>query len=75
MSQCGRNKHEDICESLELFAREVMPEFQDRAEASEKEKGLSAGADAFLSKKDCVSGRLLSEVAAVIAKRKASSES
>jgi alkanesulfonate monooxygenase SsuD/methylene tetrahydromethanopterin reductase-like flavin-dependent oxidoreductase (luciferase family) len=28
--QAGQNKHEDICASLELFAREVMPEFHDR---------------------------------------------
>ena len=28
LNQAGRNRHEDICESLELFAREVMPEFQ-----------------------------------------------
>jgi hypothetical protein len=28
------------------------------------------GADGFLSKKDCVSGRLLSEVAAAIMRRK-----
>jgi alkanesulfonate monooxygenase SsuD/methylene tetrahydromethanopterin reductase-like flavin-dependent oxidoreductase (luciferase family) len=27
-SQVGFNRHEDICESLELFGREVMPEFQ-----------------------------------------------
>ncbi|HLL53318.1 MAG TPA: response regulator [Myxococcaceae bacterium] len=37
----------------------------------EKKKGMAAGADGFLSKKDCVSGRLLSEVSAVIARRKA----
>ena len=30
LNQAGRNTHEDICESLELFAREVMPEFLDR---------------------------------------------
>ena len=30
ISQAGKNKHEDICESLELFAREVMPEFKER---------------------------------------------
>ena len=30
LNQAGKNTHEDICESLELFAREVMPEFQDR---------------------------------------------
>jgi hypothetical protein len=28
--QCGDRKHEDIMESLELFAKEVMPEFKDR---------------------------------------------
>jgi alkanesulfonate monooxygenase SsuD/methylene tetrahydromethanopterin reductase-like flavin-dependent oxidoreductase (luciferase family) len=38
VSQCGKNKHEHICESLELFAREVMPEFAENAEAREKEK-------------------------------------
>lgn len=29
LNQAGRNTHEHICESLELFAREVMPEFQE----------------------------------------------
>jgi alkanesulfonate monooxygenase SsuD/methylene tetrahydromethanopterin reductase-like flavin-dependent oxidoreductase (luciferase family) len=38
VSQAGKNKHEHICESLELFAREVMPEFQDRADAHDKQK-------------------------------------
>jgi alkanesulfonate monooxygenase SsuD/methylene tetrahydromethanopterin reductase-like flavin-dependent oxidoreductase (luciferase family) len=28
LNQAGRNTHEHICESLELFARDVMPEFQ-----------------------------------------------
>jgi alkanesulfonate monooxygenase SsuD/methylene tetrahydromethanopterin reductase-like flavin-dependent oxidoreductase (luciferase family) len=40
VSQSGRNRHEDICESLELFAREVMPEFRDRADSLEAAKGL-----------------------------------
>jgi alkanesulfonate monooxygenase SsuD/methylene tetrahydromethanopterin reductase-like flavin-dependent oxidoreductase (luciferase family) len=31
--QAGRNTHEDICESLERFATEVMPEFAERDEA------------------------------------------
>lgn len=35
MQQAGRNRHEHICESLELFAAEVMPEF--KAEAVERE--------------------------------------
>ncbi|HUY21295.1 MAG TPA: LLM class flavin-dependent oxidoreductase [Acidimicrobiales bacterium] len=38
VSQAGRNRHEHICESLELFAREVMPEFRDRAESIEEAK-------------------------------------
>ena len=28
LNQAGKNTHEHICESLQLFAREVMPEFQ-----------------------------------------------
>ena len=38
VSQAGRNRHEDICESLDLFASTVMPEFHDGEEAREKEK-------------------------------------
>jgi hypothetical protein len=38
VSQTGKNRHEDICESLELFAREVMPEFHEGEEAREKAK-------------------------------------
>ena len=30
LNQTGRTSHEDICSSLDLFAREVMPEFQAR---------------------------------------------
>ena len=30
LNQSGNNRHEDICSSLELFAREVMPEFHAR---------------------------------------------
>ena len=29
VSQAGKNRHEDICESLELFATEIMPEFHE----------------------------------------------
>ena len=38
VSQAGRNRHEDICESLELFAPQVMPEFQEGEEDREKQK-------------------------------------
>jgi hypothetical protein len=30
LNQAGRNTHDDICSSLELFAAEVMPEFVER---------------------------------------------
>ncbi|MGD0867898.1 MAG: hypothetical protein ABSA49_20375 [Rhizomicrobium sp.] len=30
IQQGGRNKHEHICEALELFARDVMPEFKEK---------------------------------------------
>jgi alkanesulfonate monooxygenase SsuD/methylene tetrahydromethanopterin reductase-like flavin-dependent oxidoreductase (luciferase family) len=38
MSQTGRNRHEHICDSLELFANDVMPEFHDRDEEHAKRK-------------------------------------
>ena len=36
--QAGATRHEHICESLELFAREVMPPFQARRPAAEAAK-------------------------------------
>jgi alkanesulfonate monooxygenase SsuD/methylene tetrahydromethanopterin reductase-like flavin-dependent oxidoreductase (luciferase family)/putative sterol carrier protein len=33
--QAGTNRHEHICESIELFASEVMPEFAQRADAAD----------------------------------------
>jgi alkanesulfonate monooxygenase SsuD/methylene tetrahydromethanopterin reductase-like flavin-dependent oxidoreductase (luciferase family) len=38
IQQAGMNKHEHICESLELFAAEVMPEFKEREEEREAKK-------------------------------------
>jgi hypothetical protein len=38
VSQAGRNRHEDICESMELFAREVLPEFAERADEVDRAK-------------------------------------
>jgi alkanesulfonate monooxygenase SsuD/methylene tetrahydromethanopterin reductase-like flavin-dependent oxidoreductase (luciferase family) len=38
IQQGGRNRHEHICESLELFAARVLPEFRARAEARERRK-------------------------------------
>src|SRR5579871_3846886 len=38
VSQAGNNRHEDICASLELLAREVMPEFKERDGARSRAK-------------------------------------
>jgi alkanesulfonate monooxygenase SsuD/methylene tetrahydromethanopterin reductase-like flavin-dependent oxidoreductase (luciferase family) len=38
VSQAGRNRHEHICESLELFAAEVMPDFAEHEAEREKAK-------------------------------------
>ena len=40
LQQAGRNKHEHICESLELFAGEVMGEFKAEVAAREKKKAV-----------------------------------
>ena len=54
VSQAGRNRHEHICESLELFAREVMPEFQDRAESRDEAKArrLAPAVEAALARRE-----------------------
>jgi alkanesulfonate monooxygenase SsuD/methylene tetrahydromethanopterin reductase-like flavin-dependent oxidoreductase (luciferase family) len=38
LNQAGKNTHEHICESLEMFAREVMPEFHGREPEHQKWK-------------------------------------
>jgi hypothetical protein len=38
IQQGGRNRHEHICESLELFASKVMPEFKARHDARQSAK-------------------------------------
>jgi hypothetical protein len=38
VSQAGRNRHEDIMESLELFGTKVLPEFAERDEKLSAEK-------------------------------------
>ena len=54
VSQAGRNRHEDICESLELFATEVMPEFVERDAAADaaKERRLAPAVEAALARRD-----------------------
>ena len=44
LNQAGKNTHEHICESLELFAREVMPEFHEREkDHQEWKQGVLSG--------------------------------
>jgi alkanesulfonate monooxygenase SsuD/methylene tetrahydromethanopterin reductase-like flavin-dependent oxidoreductase (luciferase family) len=52
-SQAGRNRHEHVMESLELFGREVLPEFQEREarRAREKAERLAPVIDAVLARK------------------------
>jgi len=38
LNQAGKNTHQDICDSLALFAREVMPEFHESHKEQEKWK-------------------------------------
>ena len=38
LQQAGRNRHEDICASLELFAREVLPEFAEKVAERDRRK-------------------------------------
>lgn len=54
MQQAGRNKHEHICESLELFAKEVMPEFKAEVAAREarKREELAPYIEAALKRKN-----------------------
>jgi alkanesulfonate monooxygenase SsuD/methylene tetrahydromethanopterin reductase-like flavin-dependent oxidoreductase (luciferase family) len=53
IQQAGRNRHADICESLELFAREVMPEFHAGDDERERAKAdrLATAVDSALARK------------------------
>ena len=48
LNQAGKNTHEDICASLELFAHEVMPEFQGRHGEQEAWKAAVLAGDTVL---------------------------
>ena len=54
MQQAGRNKHAHICESLQLFADEVMPEFKQELAAREaaKQEELAPYIEAALKRKN-----------------------
>jgi hypothetical protein len=44
LNQAGKNSHEHICDSLELFAKEVMPEFREDPEHEAWKAGVMSGA-------------------------------
>src|SRR4051812_13115240 len=52
--QAGKNRHEHICESIELFGSEVLPRFAGEAEAREaaKRERLAAAVEAALARRD-----------------------
>ncbi len=53
IQQAGRNRHDHICESLELFARDVMPEFHEKEAERERRKAerLAPAIEAALARK------------------------
>jgi alkanesulfonate monooxygenase SsuD/methylene tetrahydromethanopterin reductase-like flavin-dependent oxidoreductase (luciferase family)/putative sterol carrier protein len=52
--QAGKNRHEHICESIELFGSEVLPRFAGEAEAREqaKRERLAGAVEAALARRD-----------------------
>src|SRR6516164_8600432 len=52
IQQSGANRHEHICESLEIFASQVMPEFKERerARAADKQRELAPFIEAALAR-------------------------
>ncbi len=69
IQQGGRNRHEHICESLELFAKEVMPEFREGAEARDRRKleRLAPALEAAMARKRRLAPLTEAEVPEVIA--------
>jgi alkanesulfonate monooxygenase SsuD/methylene tetrahydromethanopterin reductase-like flavin-dependent oxidoreductase (luciferase family) len=53
VQQAGNNRHDQICEALELFALDVMPEFkqQEDERVKQKEKSLAPYVEQALSRK------------------------
>src|SRR5260221_13716947 len=51
--QAGNNRHEHVCESIELFAREVLPRFVDGRDEKEAAKAdrLAAAVDKALTRR------------------------
>jgi alkanesulfonate monooxygenase SsuD/methylene tetrahydromethanopterin reductase-like flavin-dependent oxidoreductase (luciferase family) len=56
IQQSGTNRHEHICQSLEVFAERVMPEFKERdaVREGEKRRELAPYIEAGLARKPCL---------------------
>jgi alkanesulfonate monooxygenase SsuD/methylene tetrahydromethanopterin reductase-like flavin-dependent oxidoreductase (luciferase family) len=69
IQQGGRNKHEHICEALELFAAEVMGEFKEREAERVKEKAeeLAPYAEAAFKRKQWMQPLADDEIPPVVA--------
>ena len=65
IQQAGANRHEDICESLELFAERVLPDFKERdaAQVAKKNERLAEVIEAAEKRKPMLTS--LSEVPVV----------
>lgn len=59
LNQAGKNTHEDICSSLELFAREVMPEFVEREPEHQAWKAKVLAGEIELAEVDTEAYRLI----------------
>ncbi len=69
IQQGGRNRHEHICEALELFAAEVMGEFKEREadRVKKKDEALAPYIEAAFKRKSYMKPLADSEIAPVIA--------
>jgi alkanesulfonate monooxygenase SsuD/methylene tetrahydromethanopterin reductase-like flavin-dependent oxidoreductase (luciferase family) len=69
LQQAGRNRHRDICASLELFAAEVMPEFHagEPERLAKKERALRPFVEAALARRPPVAQMARDEVPVVAA--------
>jgi len=74
VQQAGANKHEHICESLELFGKSVMPEFQAREaeRQAKKQKELAPYIEAALARKARMPELTKAEIAPILAPGKRS---
>jgi hypothetical protein len=69
IQQAGRNRHEDICEALQLFATEVMPEFKTReaARVAKKAEELAPFVEAAFKRKEWLAPLKDEEIPKVVA--------